>query len=188
MCAPVAAIPVIWAAVQVAVSAAAAGVATAGSFVAANAGTIAAVGSLAASGVGAAGVIQQGQTAKKASEINAENQRKTAISVEDVGAQQAADQKLKAKKIEASQVAQAGAGGVDPATGTPLTMEGLTAEFGELDSLRIINNAQRTAWGLRAQSNIGEYEGSEIEKASYLNAGSSLLGGVSNAYFGSKRA
>ena len=145
---------------------------------------------IAAAGAGTAGTaaIQQGQTAKKASDINAENQRLTAKSAEDVAAQQSADQKMKAKRIIASQITQAGAGGVDPSTGTPLTMEGQTAEFGELDSLRIINNAQRSAWGLQSQADIGEYEGSQAKSASYLNAGSTLLGGVSNAYFGYQKA
>jgi len=137
--------------------------------------------------VSAAAAIQQGQTARQAANMNADAQRASAISQENVGAQESADQIMKAKRIEASQVAQAGAGGVDPSTGTPLTMESQTAEFGELDSLRIVNNAQRVAWGLQSQANIGQYQGQQMQTGSYLNAGSTLLGAASNAYFGTKK-
>jgi hypothetical protein len=149
--------------------------------------TIAAGASIAGAGVAAAGAIQQGDTASKASKANAAAQQATATSEENVGAQKAADQEMKAKKMIASQRAGAGAGGVDPSTGTPLTMESQTAEFGELDKLRIINNASRQAWGLQTQADITGYQGSQQQQASYLNAGSTLLGGVSNAYFGSQR-
>jgi len=143
-----------------------------------------AVAAVTSAAISAGAAIQQGDTARKAANMNADAQKNTAISVENQAAQQSADQKLKAKRIEASQVAAAGAGGVDPATGTPLTMESQTVEFGELDSLRIINNAQRTAWGYQSQANIGQYEGEQQETASRLNAGATLLGGASSAYFG----
>jgi len=150
--------------------------------------TVAAAATVAGAGVAAAGAIQQGDTASKASKANAAAQQATATSEENVGAQKAADQEMKAKKIASSQIASAGAGGVDPATGSPLTMESQTAEFGELDKLRIINNASRQAWGLETQADITGYQGSQQQQASYLNAGSTLLGGVSNAYFGSMKA
>ena len=150
--------------------------------------TVALATSVAGAGVSAVSAYQQGETAKKAADTNTANQNATAISVENQGAQESADQLMKAKRIEASQVAAAGAGGVSPSSGTPLAMEGQTAEFGELDALRIINNASRSAWGLQTQADITSYEGSQQQQASYLNAGSSLLGGMSNAYFGYKKA
>jgi len=146
------------------------------------------IASFAATAASVGSALQQGQQAKSAADYNAAALRATAISTENVGAQKAADQLMKARRLEASQVAAAGAGGVSPSTGTPLTIEGQTAEMGELDSLRIINNAQRTAWGYQTQANITEMEGEEAQKASYIKAGSTLLGGASSAYYGYKKA
>ena len=138
--------------------------------------------------VSATAAVEQGQTAKKASDANAAAQRATAISTENQGAQQAADATLKARRIAASGVVAAGAGGVDPTTGTALTLSGQTAEFGELDSLRIINNASRTAWGYNAGASIDQFQGAQAQTAGYLKGGSSLLSGAGSAYFGGAQA
>jgi hypothetical protein len=162
--------------------------ATIGTFFATYGAAIAATTAVAGTAVSVTAAIQQGQAAKSAADQNAKNQRTAAISQENVGAQQAADKKLQARKIAAAGVAQAGAGGIDPNTGTPLAIAGQTAAFGELDSLRIINNAQRTAWGYQAQANIDELQGNQARTAGNINAGSTLLGGVSNAAFGYNKA
>jgi hypothetical protein len=139
-------------------------------------------------GISATSAIEQGQSAKAAADANAAAQRQTAISTENVGAQQASDKQLATRKLIATQVASAGAGGIDPSTGTPLTIEGQTAQMGELDSLRIINNAQRTAWGYNTQANIDEFQGSAAQTAGTLNAGGTLLSNAGNTYFGGAKA
>ena len=151
-----------------------------------------AAAALVVSAIGAAtsayGAVQQGQNAKKAADANAAAQRATAISGENQGAQQAADAQMKAKRTAASGVAAAGAGGIDPNTGTPLTLSGQTAEFGELDSLRIINNASRTAWGYNSQAAIDEFQGKQAQTAGYFKAGATLLSSAGSAYFGGAQA
>jgi heme exporter protein D len=144
--------------------------------------------SVAATAVSATVSYEQGQAQKATADQNAKNQRQAAISQENVGAQQAADKKLQARKIAAAGVAAAGAGGIDPSTGTPLTLSGQTTEFGELDSLRIINNASRTAWGYQAQAGIDEMQGEQAKTAGNMNAGATLLGGASSAYFGYQKS
>lgn len=134
----------------------------------------------------ATSAIMQGQAQKEQADANAKAQRQAAISKENEAAQISADQKLKARKIAATGMAAAGAGGVDPVTGSPLTLDAQTIQFGELDSLRIINNAQRTAWGYQAQANIDEWGGKQAMSAGYMKAGSAVLGGLSSAYFGAK--
>jgi cytoskeletal protein RodZ len=141
---------------------------------------IAAVGAA----VAGASAIQQGQNARTQANMTADAQKNTAVSVENQAAAVASNEKMKARRIEASQVAAAGAGGVSPSTGTPLTIETQTAEFGELNSLQIINNAQRTAWGYNTEANITQFGGEQKQDASYLQAGGSLLGGASSASFG----
>ncbi len=155
-----------------------------GTFMATYGAAIGATAAVAGAGVATYSAYEQGQSAKSAADANANAQRKTAISQENVGAQQAADAQLKAKRTAAAGVAAAGAGGIDPNTGTPLTLSGQTSEFGELDSLRIINNASRTAWGYQSQAGIDEFQGNQARPAGNTNAGATLLGGTSSAAFG----
>ena len=144
--------------------------------------------SIVGTAVSTTAAIQQGQAQKSAADANANAQRQTAISAENAGAQQAADKLQQARKTAAAGVAAAGAGGIDPNTGTPLTLSGQTTEFGELDSLRIINNASRTAWGYNTQADITSFQGSQAQTGGYLQGGASLLGGASSAYFGAQKA
>ena len=144
--------------------------------------------SIVGTAVSTTAAIQQGQAQKSAADANANAQRQTAISAENAGAQQAADKLQQARKTAAAGVAAAGAGGIDPNTGTPLTLSGQTTEFGELDSLRIINNASRTAWGYNTQADITSFQGSRAQTGGYLQGGASLLGGASSAYFGAQKA
>jgi hypothetical protein len=151
-------------------------------------GEVGAAASVAGAGIGGVSAIQAGQNAKTQANMTADAQKKTADSVENAAAVSATNEQMKAKRIEAAQVTEAGAGGVSPSTGTPLTIESQTAEFGELNSLQIINNAQRTAWGYDTQADITQFGGEQEESASYLKAGGSLLGGISNASFGYARS
>ena len=141
----------------------------------------------AAAAMSAVSAINQGDTARKSANMNADFQKQTAVSVENQAAQVSADKKLAARRLQSSQVAAAGAGGIDPATGTPLKLEGETSTFSELDSLRIINNASRTAWGLNTQADIGAWAGGRAQSAGYMNAGTTLLGATSNAFYGYAR-
>lgn len=143
--------------------------------------------SLAATGVSAYGAIKQGNDARSAANYNANAQRQTAISVENQGAQAAADQIQKGRKVSASQAAAGAAGGIRTDTGTPLNLAGETAGFAELDALRITNNAQRQAWGYQTQANIDEWQGKQAQQAGYMQAGSTLLSGASSAFFGASR-
>ena len=146
--------------------------------------SVAAIGA----GISATAAIEQGQAAKSAADANASAQRQTAISAENSAAIQASGKQQATRKLIASQVTAAGAGGIDSSTGTPLTVEGQTAQMGELDSLRIINNAQRTAWGYNTQANIDEFQGNAAQTGGYMSAGGTLLSSAGSAYFGGAKA
>ena len=139
-------------------------------------------------GISATSAIEQGQASKSAADANATAQRQTAISTENAAAIQASDKQLATRKLIATQVTAAGAGGIDPSTGTPLTIEGQTSQMGELDSLRIINNAQRTAWGYQSQASIDEFQGSAAQTGGAMSAGGTLLSSAGSTYFGGKTA
>lgn len=143
------------------------------------------VASIAATAVSATAAIEQGQAQKDTANANAEAQRKAAISTENAAATQAYEKKQEARKIAAAGTAAAAAGGVDPTTGTALTLDTQTIGYGELDQLRIINNAQRTAWGYQAQGSIDNLQGNQAALGGYVQGGATLLGGASRAYFGS---
>ena len=143
--------------------------------------------SVVGAGVSAYGAVKQGQDAKAAADYNADAQRKTAISVENQGAQQAADKRQQMRRVEASQIAAGAANGLRTDTGTALNLAGETAAFGELDALRITNNAARSAWGYQTQASLDEWQGKQAQTAGYLKGAGSLLSGASNAYFGAKK-
>ena len=111
-------------------------------------------------------------------------EKQSAINAENVGAQKGADELLKARRITAAGIAASGAGGVDPSTGTPLTLGAQTMQFGELNNLRVINNAQNTAWGYNTQAALETDQANQTMWGGIAKGGATLLGGASQAYFG----
>jgi len=83
--------------------------------------------------------------------------------------------------MTARQNAVMSAGGVDASTGTPLDLQTETAGIGELDALRIVNNAQRQAAGYQAQAGLERFRGDAARTAGYFGAAGSILGGVGSA-------
>jgi hypothetical protein len=147
-------------------------------------GTIAAI-ALAVSAIGA-GVstyssIASGESQKEAADYNAEVGRQKAKDSMQRGAIEGAAQQDKARRIAAAQAEGAAMSGVRLDTGTPLSLMTETAGLGELDKLRVINNAQREAWGYQAQSNLDEYQGKAAQRAGYLNGAGTFLGSASSA-------
>jgi hypothetical protein len=71
-----------------------------------------------------------------------------------------------------------GASGFDPNSGTNLSLMTETAGQGELDALKIKNNAQRVASGLEAQAVLTTSQGNAAQNAGYFNAAGSILSGV----------
>jgi len=168
----------IFAAVGVAMGASASSAAAVG-----TAAVISAVATVASTALGVTSSIEQGSAQKKAASQQAQYYELSALSTESAAAQQAADQMTKARRVAASGQAAAAAGGVDPVSGSPLAIASQSIEFGELDSLRIINNAQNQAWGLNTQAGFSRYQGQQQQTAGIMTAGTTLLGQASNASF-----
>jgi hypothetical protein len=155
-----------------------------GEFLTAYGAYIAAGVAVAGSAVSTVASVQQGKTAKDTADYNAAAQNATAKSIQDKATQDAADQRLKTQRMVGTQIANAGAGGIDPNTGSPLEVESQTKEWGELDALRILKKASDDAWGYTTQAGITSYQGGQQQTAAYATAGSTLLGGASKAYYG----
>lgn len=149
---------------------------------------IAAAAAVASAGVSAYTAYSSGQAQKQAAEYNAEMQRRAAQDALQSGAMRAAAHRDKVRMLEAQQIAGSAAAGVNPFSGSSLDVIKETAGMGELDALRIVNNAQRQAYGLNAQAELDLFQGANAGRAGSLSAGASLLSGASNAFFGYQAA
>lgn len=155
-------------------------------------GPVAIVAAVAASALTAYGQIQAGQAAKQAGDYNSAVARNNEIianrQAEDAtkrGDIAADEQRRKTARIGGAQKAAIGAAGVALDSGTALDIFGDTAAFGELDALTIKSNATREAYGYQAQgmnfaadAAMQRVRGNNAQRASYIQAGSTLLGGA----------
>ena len=129
-----------------------------------------------------------GENAKEVGEYNKKVADNAALDAAQRGSIEAADHRQKVRQMISRQNASFSAGGLDASTGTPLEIMTETAGMGELDALRIVNNAQRQGAGLKAQGELEMFKGNAAYRGGMLTAGGTLLGGASNAYYGGKQS
>lgn len=148
---------------------------------------ISAVMAVAGAGVSAYSAVAAGENARETADYNAKVAENAARDANERGAIAAAEQRARTRQMTARQNAAMSSGGLDASTGTPLEIQTETAGMGELDALRIVNNAQRQAAGLNAQADLDRFKGNAARTAGYFGAAGSILGGLgSAAYYGSK--
>jgi hypothetical protein len=144
-----------------------------------------AIASLAIAAVGAGTTayssVAAGENAKETQDFNAEMQRRGALDAEQRGALEAADKRQQTRQLIARQHAAQAANGFNTSTGTPLDIMSETAGMGELDALRIQNNAARQASGLRANANLDVSKGNAALSAGQFGAAGTILTTTSNA-------
>ncbi len=153
----------------------------AGSISATTLATIAAVSAVAGAGIAGYSAYESGQSQKHAADYNSTVMKQNALAAEQQGSVAAAEHQQKVKQLESTQITQGAASGINTATGTALQISTETAGTGELDALRILNNAQRTASGLNSQAAIEEYKGNAAATGGALTAAGTLIGGVASA-------
>lgn len=147
--------------------------------------TIAYIGVAVASlslGLGVYGNIRQGEAAEDLAEYNAEVERQKAADALQIGADEAGEARLRARKLISSQIEAGALSGVDTDFGTPLGLLTETAGIGEDEALTIVNNARRQAWGYRAQSRLDIIAGKQAKTKSRLDAAGSALSGASSIF------
>lgn len=81
------------------------------------------------------------------------------------GNAQAAEIRNRNRQAAGTQAATMGATGADLSTGNALDIFGDTAQFGELDALTTVNNAQREAYGYQVQSTNAKAQAKGAESA-----------------------
>jgi len=158
-------------------------------------GTLAVASTVASGVMAAGGAIKQGQAAKAQARYQSQVERNNS-QIATWQAQDAVDrgkiaeqrQRLQVARLAGTQRATFGSSGVELSSGSPLDVLGDTAQLGELDALTIRSNAEREAYGFRAQSQnlqaqsgLTQLAGRNSQQASYISAGSSLLSSAATA-------
>ena len=128
--------------------------------------------------IGAAGQASQGAAAKKAAEANAKVQTIMANDALERGKAAEASQRRKTAALKGKQAAMFGASGGEINTGSSLEILADTAQFGELDALRIRSNAEREAFGFLSAAAISTAQGKNAQTSANLSAFGTVLGGA----------
>ena len=137
--------------------------------------------------ISAYSAIQAGQTQKAAANYNATVQRNAAQDASQRGAIAGAEQIQKTHRLIAAQTVAGAANGLVTDSGSLDTIGTQSAALGELDALKLHNNALREAQGMQSQATLNDYQGQQAATAGGMNAFSSLLTGSSNAYYNQKK-
>jgi len=149
---------------------------------------IAAVMAVVGTSVSAYSAVASGESQKEAADYNAKVGQMKAQDALQRGAIDAAAKRDQAREVASTQAEGMAMSGVALDTGTPLALLTETAGLGELDALKVKNNAVLEGWGYKAQSDLDQFQGRNARTAGYLNGAGTFLGGTSNAYFGAKQA
>ena len=109
--------------------------------------TIAAGATLALSGLSAYNQYQQGKYTAAVAQQNADVATAQANDAINRGNAEADQRRRETRQRQGTQAAIMGATGADMSSGSALDIFGDTAQFGALDALTTVNNAQREAYG-----------------------------------------
>lgn len=157
-----------------------------------------AAGSLAAgagSGIlGAVGSVFTGNATKQADDYKAQVAANNAIIAQrnadaatSAGGVAAQQNDLKTKNLVGQQTVAQASNGLDVGSGTNVNVRQTAVDLGHLDTLTILNNAAKNSAGFKAQgmnftaeSQLDTAAGANAQTASYIGAGTSLLGAASS--------
>lgn len=137
---------------------------------------------LAMSGIQAYTQYQQGKYASKVAEANADIATAQANDAINRGNAEAEQRRRETRQRLGTQAATMGATGADLSTGNALDIFGDTAQFGTLDALTTVNNAQREAYGYQVQGMNAQAQGAAAQSAAKSSMTSTLLTAPLKAY------
>lgn len=105
-----------------------------------------------------------------------------AVDAQERGLVAETQQRERARRLQAQQMATLAANGADVGSGSALDTLADTISMGELDALTAKNNAAREAWGIRMGGRNAYVAGMNEAAASRAGAFSTLLQGATTAY------
>ncbi|EIP99319.1 hypothetical protein OpiT1DRAFT_03833 [Opitutaceae bacterium TAV1] len=149
-----------------------------------EAGTIAIISAataLAGSGVAAYSSYQQGKAQERLSDYNAALAQQEAATAERDAKVLANRQREENDRLMARQRALFAKSGVVGTTGTPLLVQADQAVQGEMAAMDVERTGNIEAGRYRQQAVLDRMQGKSARRAGLLGAGSSLLGGISQA-------
>lgn len=144
--------------------------------------------SLAAGALSAVTQYQSGRQEAAVASANAESAQAQAQDSVNRGNAAADEARRRNRQAMGTQMATAAANGADISTGSALDIFGDTAQFGELDALTTVNNAQREAYGYEVQARNYKSQASAAKKQGTVGAVSTLLTTPLQAYGAYKMA
>lgn len=145
----------------------------------------------AALATGALSAVNQYQSGRQAAATASANAKSAEAQAQDsINRGNAAADEVRRRNRQAlgTQIATAGAGGADLTSGSAVDIFGDTAQFGELDALTTVNNAQREAYGLQIQADNYKAQGSAAKRQGNIGAATTLLTAPLQAYGAYKMA
>lgn len=144
--------------------------------------TILAGATLAAGALSAYNQYQTGKYSAAVAEQNADVAEAQAQDSINRGNAQAEQVRRQNRQAAGTQAAIMGATGADLSTGGALDVFGDTAQFGTLDALTTVNNAQREAYGYQVQSANYNAQAASARKQGNMGAATTLLTTPLQAY------
>ncbi|WAH51950.1 hypothetical protein LMA04_17920 [Pseudescherichia vulneris] len=144
--------------------------------------------SLAAGALSAVNQYQSGRQAAAVASANAESAQAQAQDSINRGNAAADEARRRNRQAIGTQIATAAANGADISTGSALDIFGDTAQFGELDALTTVNNAQREAYGFEVQASNYKNQAAAAKQQGSVGAASTLLTTPLQAYGAYKMA
>lgn len=145
------------------------------------AGTYAAVAMLAAAGISAYGMVQQGQTAKKIGNYNAKANELAALDAEKRGDSDAAKIMAQGAGIKGSARTKLAAAGLDLSDGTAAEIQDATDFFTESDANTARYNGRKDAASARSAGSVSRWQGDQQASQGNLQAFGTLLGGAARS-------
>ncbi|HDG9775832.1 TPA: hypothetical protein PGG59_004223 [Raoultella planticola] len=135
--------------------------------------------------LGAMSAYNQNQQSKYQSAVANQNADIAEAQAQDSinrGNMQAEEVRSRNRQTAGTQAATMGATGAELGSGSSLDIFGDTAQFGTLDALTTVNNAQREAYGYQVQSTNYTAQAAGARSAGKANATMTLLSAPLNAY------
>jgi hypothetical protein len=125
------------------------------------------------------GAVASGEAAKDAADYNAAVERNNALAATQQAEFDAQQIRDKNRRLVAAQRSAFAASGIDPNSGSPLSVYQDTAVSGELEALVAIYTGKTSANAATARATLSKMRGESAQTAGYIGGFSSLLSGAS---------
>jgi hypothetical protein len=143
---------------------------------------IAAIATLAATGLQVMGTLQQGRAQQAALNYEAGERERVAAEERAASQRDAMEKRSEAEKVMSRQRALAGASGAGVVTPSILDIYGETAQQGEYNAQAALYGGESRARGQLSQAQAAKFKAKQVYKGSLFEAGGQAFAGVGKAF------